>query len=199
MTCKLLTRVPRHSPHHPSAPNCPHLPQLLWVPGQVKAGAQTSPRCGGLSHRAPGKNRKESGSEKAPGGSCHMTLGSQKSPSSRLAGGWAVTLLAALLSPAVWPGEWQGSDKDTPRARQEAAAVSAKGCEGPVPPSAPQLPQPLSRELFYKTLLWGVTAACFRENSLCPTLPGPASPHTAPRKRAECSHDPGTAHSHREG
>lgn len=77
--------------------------------------------------------------------------------------------LLCCCPPAVSPGVWQGSDKETGRTPQEAAGVSAKGCncsKGPVPSSGSQLPQPLARELFYKTLLWGVTESLFQRNSL---------------------------------
>lgn len=70
--------------------------------------------------------------------------------------------LVCCCPPAVSPGVWQGSDKETQRARQEAAGVSAKGSncsKGPVPPPGSQL---LARELFYKTLLWGVTDTYFK-------------------------------------
>lgn len=127
-----------------------------------------------------------------------MTLSSQKSPSFRLTagpgctGGWAVPLVCCC-PPAVSPGVWQGSDKETQRARQEAAGVSAKGSncsKGPVPPPGSQLPQPLARELFYKTLLWGVTETFFRGTAS-------AQPWQLPRcqRKASVFPWPGTAHS----
>lgn len=74
--------------------------------------------------------------------------------------------------------------------------VSAKGSnhsKWPVPPPDSQLPQPLARELFYKTLLWDVTETYFRgtaSDQQCQALPAP----TAPRERPVHSHDPGTVH-----
>lgn len=147
------------------------------------------------------KQRKERGFEKAAGGSCHMTLSSQKSPSFRLTagpgctGGWAVPLVCCC-PPAVSPGVWQGSDKETQKARQEAAGVSAKGSncsKGLVPPPGSQLPQPLARELFYKTLLWGVTETFFRGTASAQPWHSPAA-----RERPVCSHGQAQL-THREG
>lgn len=105
--------------------------------------------------------------------------------------------LVCCCPPAVSPGVWQGSDKETRRAGQEAAAVSAKGSnssKGLVPPPGSQLPQPLARELFYKTLLWDVTETDFRGTASeqhCQALPAP----TTAAERPERSHDLGTVHS----
>lgn len=108
--------------------------------------------------------------------------------------------LVCCCPPEVSPGVWQGSDKETRRAQQEAAGVSAKSSncsKGPVPPPGSQLTQPLARELFYKTLLWGVTETYFRgtaSDQQCQALAAPPLPEKGqcvPMTQAQLTHREG--------